>query len=191
VRLFVALEIPSSVRENLAAAIQEMRSVAPRVKWVRPENLHVTLKFLGETPSDKLAPLRAALFAVRSPRPVELRFHGVGFFPNDKHPRVFWAGLTSSPNLAPLARTIDQATATLGFPLETRPFTPHLTLARFDPPGISPALLAAAAQNASREFGTLDTASFQLIQSKTKSTGAEYTTLHSFSFAAEAERPNA
>lgn len=190
-RLFVALEIPSSVRENLAAAIREMRSIAPQPKWVRPENLHVTLKFLGETPAEKLDAVRTALSAVRSVQPVELRFHGLGFFPNDKRPHVFWAGITSSPHIAPLAHTIDQATTALGFPAETRPFTPHLTLARLDPPGISPALRAAAAQNASREFGTLNTASFHLIQSKTKSTGAEYTTLHSFSFAAEAGRGNA
>jgi 2'-5' RNA ligase len=191
VRLFVALEIPSSVRDNLAAAIQEMRLIAPQPKWVRPENLHVTLKFLGETPAEKLDALRAALTAVRSVQPVELRFHGVGFFPNDKRPHVFWAGITSSPYLATLARSIDRATAALGFPLETRPFTPHLTLARLDPPGISQALRATAAQNGGREFGMLNTASFHLIQSKTKSTGAEYTTLQSFPFAAEAERANA
>jgi RNA 2',3'-cyclic 3'-phosphodiesterase len=191
VRLFVALEIPSSVRENLAAAIQEMRSMAPQPKWVRPENLHITLKFLGKTPPEKFDALRAALSGVRSPQPVELRFHGVGFFPNDKRPRVFWVGMTSSPNLAPLALAIDQATAALGFPPETRPFTPHLTLARFDPPGISPALRAAAERNATDKFGTLNTASFHLIHSKLKTTGAEYTTLQSFPFAAEAESANA
>src|SRR4029077_6807793 len=117
-----------------------MRSIAPQPKWVRPENLHVTLKFLGETPPEKLDALCAAFSAVRSAQHVELRFHGIGFFPNDKRPRVFLAGMTSSPNLSPLAQVIDQASSTLGFPLENRPFTPHLTLARFDPPGISPAL---------------------------------------------------
>jgi 2'-5' RNA ligase len=191
VRLFVALQIPASVRENLAAAIQEMRKIAPQSKWVRPENLHVTLKFLGEAHPEKLDALCAALSAVRSPQWVELQFHGVGFFPNDKRPRVFWAGMTSLPNLAPLALAIDRATAALGFPPETRPFTPHLTLARFDPPGISPALRAAAESNATREFGTLNTASFHLIHSKLKTTGTEYTTLQSFPFAAEAERANA
>jgi len=189
--LFVALEIPSSVRENLAAAIQQMRSIDPQAKWVRSENLHVTLKFLGETPAEKLDVLRTSLSAVRSREPLELNFYGVGFFPNEKRPRVLWAGMASSPNLAPLADAIDKATATLGFPLETRPFTPHLTLARFNPPGISPQLRVAAAQNASREFGALNTAAFHLIHSKLKPTGAEYTTLQSFPFTVEAERANA
>lgn len=190
-RLFVALEIPWSVRENLATAIEQMRAIDARAKWVRPENLHVTLKFLGEAPPEKLGALRAALSAVRSPRPVDLRFAGVGFFPNDKRPRVLWAGIAASANLAPLAHDVDSAAATLGSPLETREFTPHLTLARFGAAGISPEVRAAAHRFAAREFGTLNTTSFHLIQSKTKSTGAEYTTLHSFSFAAEAERANA
>ena len=190
-RLFVALQIPASVRENLAAMIEEMRSIAPEAKRVRPENLHVTLKFLGETPPEKLDALRVALAAVRTTEPLHLRFHGVGFFPNDKHPRVFWAGLTSSPDLALLAHEIDMAAATLGFAPETRTFTPHLTLARFSQPVISPQLRAAAEKSATREFGTLNTATFHLIQSTLKPTGAEYTTLQSFPFAAEAERANA
>jgi 2'-5' RNA ligase len=191
VRLFVALQIPASVRENLAAMIEEMHSIAPEPKWVRPENLHVTLKFLGETPPEKLDALRNALAAIRSAHSQHLRFHGVGFFPNDKHPRVFWAGLTSSPDLAPLAREVDLAVTTLGFPPETRRFTPHLTLARFNPPAISPQLRAAAEKSAKREFGTLNTATFHLIHSRLKPTGGQYTTLQSFPFAAEAERANA
>jgi 2'-5' RNA ligase len=191
VRLFVALQIPAPVRENFAALIQEMRSIAPEPKWVRAENLHVTLKFLGETPSEKLDSLRNALAAVGFAHPLHLRFHGVGFFPNDKRPRVFWAGLTSLPNLAPLAREIDLATAALGFPPKTRTFTPHLTLARFNQPAVSQQLRAAAENSATREFGTLNTATFHLIRSQLKPTGAEYTTLHSFPFAAEAERANA
>jgi len=191
VRLFVALQIPASVRENFAAMIEEMRSIAPEPKWVRPENLHVTLKFLGETPPEKLDALRVALAAVRTTQPLHLRFHGVGFFPNHKQPRVFWTGLTSSPDLAPLAHEIDLATAGLGFAPETRPLTPHLTLARFNPPAISPQLRAATEKSATCEFGTLNTATFHLIQSTLKPTGAEYTTLQSFPFAAEAERANA
>jgi 2'-5' RNA ligase len=191
VRLFVALQIPSSVRENLALTIQQMRSIAPQAKWVRPENLHVTLKFLGETPPEKLDALRNTLAAIRAAQPLHLHFHGLGFFPNGKYPRVFWAGLTSLPDLAPLAHEIDLATAALGFALEARAFAPHLTLARFSQPTISPQLRAATEKSATREFGTLNTATFHLIRSRLKPTGAEYTTLQSFPFAAEAERANA
>ena len=185
-RLFVALEIPTSIRNALAALIKELRSAAPKVKWVRPENLHVTLKFMGEAAPEKLDAIRAALSGLHSPEVVELRFRGLGFFPNEKRPRVFWAGMEASPNLAYLASGVDKALAALGFPLETREFTPHLTLARFDHPGIPTELRAAVERNTVREFGTLRSGEFHLIESKLKSSGAEYTTLQSFGFAAEA-----
>jgi 2'-5' RNA ligase len=188
VRLFVALEIPSAVRENLAALIKELRaadasSSKNRARWVRPENLHVTLKFIGNVDADKLDAIRAALADVRSGGAAELRFCGLGFFPNEKRPRVLWAGIEASPNLATLAADMDARLEKLGIPRETQEFSPHLTLARFDPPGISENLRAAALENATREFGAVRTGEFHLFESKTRPTGAEYTRLSSFSFA--------
>jgi 2'-5' RNA ligase len=127
-----------------------------------------------------------ALAGVRSAVPVEVRFRRLGFFPNEKRARVLWAGVEASSNLALLARDVDRAVATAGFPAETREFTPHLTLARFEPPGLSPALSNSVAANSTRDFGMLCSGTFHLIQSKLKSTSAEYTTLRSFPFAAEA-----
>jgi RNA 2',3'-cyclic 3'-phosphodiesterase len=193
VRLFVALEIPGTVRQNFAALLEELRSAAShagdkRPRWVRPENLHVTVKFIGQLPEGKLDDMRNALAAVRSPSAVAMNFCGLGFFPNEKRPRVFWAGLAASPNLSALARDVDRATASQGVPLETREFTPHLTLARFEPPGISETLRAAIQKNTAREFGSFRTTEFHLIESKTKPSGAEYTRLASFHFAAENSR---
>src|SRR5258707_7568727 len=147
------MEIPSAVRENLAALIKELRaadasSSKNRARWVRPENLHVTLKFIGNVDADKLDAIRAALADVRSGSAVELRFRGLGFFPNEKRPRVLWDGMEASPNLATLAADIDARLEKLGIPRETREFSPHLTLARFDPPGISAKLCAARLENA-------------------------------------------
>jgi 2'-5' RNA ligase len=186
VRLFIAIEIPEHIRTGFASLLKELRSLAPQVKWVRAENLHVTLKFLGETDSTKLAALQNALTAVRSPEPANLEFRGLGFFPNEKRPRVFWAGMESSPNLKSLAADIDQATHRLGFPLEERPFTPHLTLARFPLLGVPPKLLQAMNDKSRQPFGSLRTSDFHLIESKLKPTGAEYTTLQTFHFATEA-----
>jgi RNA 2',3'-cyclic 3'-phosphodiesterase len=188
VRLFVALEIPAAVRESLATLIQELSeadasSAKGKTRWVRPENLHVTLKFIGHVENAKLESIRATLAGVRSNRPVDLRFRGLGFFPSEKRPRVFWAGMEAFPNLAPLAGEIDGRLEKLGIARETREFAPHLTLARFDPPGISEQLRAAVQGNAAQDFGTLHTNQFHLIESKLKPSGAEYTTLHSFSFA--------
>jgi RNA 2',3'-cyclic 3'-phosphodiesterase len=186
VRLFVALEIPSEIRENLAALIRELRTIASREKWVRAENLHVTLKFIGEMAPEKVSPIREALALVHSNSAVRLDFRGLGFFPDEKHPRVFWAGMEASPNLQKLAADIETATEKLGIAREQRPFSPHLTLARFETRKLPPNLQAAVRENLKREFGAFETAQFHLIESKLKPSGAEYTTLQSFPFVAEA-----
>ena len=128
-RLFVALEIPSGVRENLATLLASLRAITKEPRWVRAENLHITLKFLGEVDEDKLDAVRSALGKIRSEQPVTLEFRGLGFFPNEKHPRVFWAGIEASANLKTLAADIESALEKLR-PRENREFSPHLTLAR-------------------------------------------------------------
>ena len=184
-RLFVALEIPPDVRENLAAILKELRVLTEqfadnRVRWVRPGNLHVTLKFIGEIAPAKLEGIRVALANVRSDAPVDLRFRGLGFFPNENRPTILWTGLDASANLAKLAGDIDQAMATQGIRQESRSFVPHLTLARFAPPVLHEKLRATIQKNSEREFGGFQAHEFHLIESKLKPAGAEYTTLQSF-----------
>ena len=185
-RLFAAIEIPADIRAAIADLEKEFRALAPRVKWVRTENLHLTLKFLGETDQAKLGEVKSGLASVHSDQPVRLEFRGLGFFPNAKRPHVFWAGIQSSPNLATVAATIDQAMGALGFPREDRAFVPHLTLARFHEPSLSGGLRTVVEKNISRNFGSCSTREFHLIESKMKSAGAEYTTVQSYSFAPEA-----
>ncbi|MGC1617829.1 MAG: RNA 2',3'-cyclic phosphodiesterase [Candidatus Acidiferrum sp.] len=189
-RLFVALEIPAAVRDNLATLIEDLRALSSqladkRPRWVRPENLHVTLKFIGEVANAKLEGIRGALSEVRSSVPVEMDFCGLGFFPNEKHPGVLWAGLNASPNLPALAANVDRALETRGFAREQRAFTPHLTLARFEPPGLHEKLRAAIQKSAELEFGSCQANEFHLIESKLKPSGAEYTSLASFPFTPE------
>jgi 2'-5' RNA ligase len=183
VRLFVALEIPRAVRDNLATLIKDLRRTAPNARWLRPENIHVTLKFIGEVPPEKVQYIRGALSGVRSEHAAELSFRGLGFFPNAKRPSVLWAGIDASPNLQSLAGDIESSLEKLGFPREQRPFVPHLTIARFQPPRIHEQLQSAIAQSSEREFGSLRTCEFHLIKSNLKPSGAEYTTLESFQFA--------
>jgi RNA 2',3'-cyclic 3'-phosphodiesterase len=183
-RLFIAIELTDEIRKAVEELLGELRKAAPRAKWVGAENLHVTLKFLGRTEPDKLAAIQNALGSLRSPEPVALDFHGLGFFPNEKRPRVFWMGMNASSNLPVLAEAIDQTMHKLGFPLETRPFAPHLTLARFEPPGLPGKLGQVVTQSSMRNFGSLTAREFHLIESKLKPTGAEYTTLQSFPFVA-------
>jgi 2'-5' RNA ligase len=191
VRLFVALEIPSDVRDNLAAFLKDMRKLSEElaekgVRWVRPENLHVTLKFIGEVAEAKLEGIRAALATVRSAAPIEIQIRTMGFFPDEERPTVLWTGLDAATNLASLAAAMDRATATQGIRKENRTFLPHLTLARFAPPGIQSRLRAAIRQNGERKFGAFEAREFHLIESKLKPTGAEYTSLASFPIALEA-----
>jgi RNA 2',3'-cyclic 3'-phosphodiesterase len=190
-RLFVALEIPSDVRDNLAAQITELCELSAKVadkrpRWVRPENLHVTLKFIGEVSPAKLENIRGALSAICSEAPVEITFRGLGFFPNEQHPRVLWAGLDASANLSLLAGDIDGALETQGVARERRAFMPHLTLARIEPPGLHEKLRAAIQKNGERDLGAFQARDFHLIESKLKQSGAEYTTLASYPFTVEA-----
>ncbi|HKV24066.1 MAG TPA: RNA 2',3'-cyclic phosphodiesterase [Candidatus Acidoferrum sp.] len=189
-RLFVALGIPSSVREHLAAFLSELRNLSSslgdkRPRWIRPESLHVTLKFIGDTQSDNLKKITAALSEIRSKQSVDLKLSGLGFFPNDRRPRVFWAALIASPNLAELASDIDRALVAVGIPGEIRAFVPHLTLARFEPPGLHQTLRSKILQELHREFGSFQAREFQLMESKLKPSGAEYTSLASFPFTTE------
>jgi 2'-5' RNA ligase len=185
VRLFVALAISEEVRERIAQLVREFRGFAPRANWIRAENLHVTLKFLGETPADKLEAICGALRTVRSSGAVKLRFHGLGFFPNEERAKVFWAGVETSENLPALAADTERTLTELGCPREQRRFAPHLTLARFEPAGVPQQLKAAVAKSAARDFGALRASEYHLIESKLKATGAEYTTLQSFAFTTE------
>jgi 2'-5' RNA ligase len=182
-RLFVAIEIPESVRRALDELIAKLRPAAPAARWVRAENIHVTLKFIGEVPPGQLDPIRGALSAMRLDAAVSIRFRGLGFFPNDRRPRVFWAGMDASDNFAPLAASIDAGLAPLGISRESRLFTPYFTLARFPEPRPAPKLLQAVAPLLDEEFGGATTSEFHLIESHLKSSGAQYTRLATFSFA--------
>lgn len=184
-RLFVAIDTTASVRAELASLIEQLKQVERRARWVRPEGMHITLKFLGETPADRVAGLREVFAKINVPRPVEIRFRGLGFFPNDHRPRVLWVGVDASPNLAELAGKVDQEVARIGFPREERPYAPHLTLARLSAASRWEALVRAAGELSSREFGSSRDSEFHLIESFLKPSGAEYKKVASFSFVRE------
>jgi 2'-5' RNA ligase len=186
VRLFAALEVPADIRTNLEKLVNSLREIDSRPKWVRMVNLHVTLKFIGEVPEAKLDAIRAALAEVKSASAVELTFRGLGFFPNEQRPRVFWAGIDASPNLKEIGKEIEAVLEKAGIPRESREFSPHLTLARFEPGRVSEELRAAIENRAKEQFGQFRINRFQLMESKLKPAGAEHTALQSFAFDSEA-----
>ena len=182
-RLFVALEVPEEVRRALAAFIERVRTVARGSRWVRAEGLHVTLKFIGEMPSEKVPDLQKELAHVHLSAAVDVRIRGGGFFPNERHPRIFWIGVEASPNLAELAGAVDANTKKLGVAPENRAYSPHVTLARFKSDDGLPQLRDAIRGLGPLEFGEMRATEFHLIRSELQPGGSRYTRLASFSFA--------
>ena len=131
-RCFIALEMPPAVKEHAAGLIKELKSAGADVKWVAPENLHLTLQFLGEVEPERQPGLEAALARACAGRPVlELAVTGCGAFPGIKKPRVIWLGLAGMiEELAALAEAMQAANQPLGFEPEARAFKAHLTLGR-------------------------------------------------------------
>ena len=139
VRAFVAIELPDVVRTALGAAIAEIGALRG-VRPVRPEGVHLTLKFLGDVEAGRLGPVSEAIGEVaRFVAPFSLGLGGTGVFPGTREPRVLWAGITGQlGELRELWRAIQTATSVLGFARDRRGFSPHLTLARIrhgSPPG--------------------------------------------------------
>jgi 2'-5' RNA ligase len=182
VRLFIALDFPDAVRESLRELIARLKTESSSARWVLPEGMHITLKFIGETDSERMNSLRAALAAIRSAQPVVMHFRGLGFFPHERQPRVLWCGVEASPNLAELAADVERALEPLGFPPETREFVPHLTLARFPSSQGIREIVRAADELKSYDFGSACESEFHVIESLRKPSGAEYNRLASFAF---------
>lgn len=130
-RLFIACELSDEVRQELRAIQDDLRrSIGTRLRWARPEGVHLTLKFLGAVAASRVEAVTAALERAVEPFRAEVRLSKLGGF-GGRRLRVVWAGLDGDiPVLASLAEGIDGAMASLGFPKERRPFAAHLTLAR-------------------------------------------------------------
>ncbi len=175
-RLFIALNLPQPVRLALWTTVTPLRDLALPVQWVRPDGIHLTIKFLGEVPEQRQAELQAALErAARGAHELPLAVGGFGVFPDLKRPRVVWAGVAPHPALELLQHRVEQEYAPLGFPTEGRPFRPHVTLGR------------AAREARPRDFAglgdvldrlqfeeTVLVASVDLMQSTLQSGGAVY-----------------
>jgi RNA 2',3'-cyclic 3'-phosphodiesterase len=192
VRLFIAIDLDQPIRQKIVRFVEGVSGFAPDVRWMRPEALHLTLKFIGEFPETKLQELTQALSALSS-EPFDISFAGTGFFPTAKTARVFWVGVNADTRLQKLASMIDGATAKLGVEREARAYTPHLTLSRSgsgrpsrgkqDKPNDRFQKLRERLEKMPQpEFGTMTAREFFLYQSKLSPKGSEYTKLERFAF---------
>jgi len=180
-RLFVAVNLSSEIRDRLTAAQDRLRRAQADVSWVRAENIHVTLKFLGETEEKRLERIRPALAEVaRAGTPFSMEVSAVGSF-GGRIPRVVWVGVgDGAESLIQLAGRVEAALARVAFPKERRGFTAHLTLGRVRSPRNAEALLAALQEFHAEKFGTLAATQFELMQSELRPTGSVYTVLDRF-----------
>jgi RNA 2',3'-cyclic 3'-phosphodiesterase len=138
IRTFIAFELPEEVRSCLAEVVIGLRLKSPGVKWVQPDGLHVTLKFLGSIDEGLVPGLSQGLAAVASAHPVlHASLSRLGAFPDPKRPRVIWAGLDGDTRvMADIAREVDRLCASFGMEPEKRPFRAHITIGRLKIPSV-------------------------------------------------------
>lgn len=128
-RLFTAIDIPDTLRSQGMQLIEQLRPSAS-IRWSPAENLHITTKFIGHVTPESLHSLETALHSLRTDEPITIQVRGLGWLPNPHAPRILCLGVEASPALVALHTRTDAAMAALGIPCETRPYHPHLTLAR-------------------------------------------------------------
>ena len=180
-RLFVAVHLPQEIRDGLAAVQERLRRLQADVSWVKPANLHITLKFLGETEPKRLGRIGPVLAEVaRGMAPFSLTVAGVGTF-GGRIPRVVWAGVREgAAPLEALAGAVENGLARAGFPKERRQFTAHFTLGRVRSPRNAEVLLAAIRDESTEPLGVVSVEQFVLMQSRLDPGGSIYTALERF-----------
>ena len=182
IRVFIAIEIPEKIKKEIAEQTAAMRLIVDRaVRWGTAENLHLTIRFLGEIPATQVDPLTRALETESEQhRPFEISIKGLGAFPNPRRPRVIWTGVEPCPELDRLARGIETAVRKLGYPGEDKPFSAHLTIGR-----VRDGNSAAQAQSLQQVLektkigilGTFAAENVHLVRSDLQSGGPVYTRL--------------
>jgi RNA 2',3'-cyclic 3'-phosphodiesterase len=182
-RAFIAVEIPPGIHQAIEKQTAPVRAaITPSlIRWVAVENIHLTVKFLGDVSPANVEMLEQMLCAeVGHHSAFELEFGGLGAFPSSKRPRILWIGIQAPAGLAALQHGIEAATATLGYPGEQRPFSPHLTIGRVKQNVGSSGIQQIRTALEGTKIGTLGTAkvtAIHLFKSDLKPSGAVYTKL--------------
>jgi 2'-5' RNA ligase len=184
-RVFIAVEIPSSIRQAIHDQTESLRAALGRdlVRWVPAENMHLTLKFIGDVSPASVDTLAQMLTAeTETCAPFSLTVGGLGSFPTPRRARVIWIGIHAPAVLTSLQRGLESAAARFGYEEEARPFSPHLTLGRVRQPiGASDQQKVCVALEKAQvgALGTAEVTAVHLFKSDLKPSGAEYTRLFS------------
>lgn len=190
IRTFVCIEIPEPIRERIGALEQSLKKAGRQASWVKPSNIHLTLKFLGDVRRSRLDDVKAGLErAVAGVPHIEIEVGGAGCFPSPRSPRVLWIGLASLPaELIRLHKQVEDELAREGFPREQKRFSPHLTIARLRSPQNGGELAdRLIAEGFANERFTADR--IILMQSQLSAGGSIYTPLAAINLPGDGPRP--
>ena len=180
IRCFIAVELDEAVRAALGHEVDRLRRVGAKVSWVRPENMHLTLVFLGEIMAKRLEAVCGIMDGeAGSAAPFRLRVEGTGTFGSVRVPRVVWAGMPDPPaSLAALQGGLTERLLGKGFEVDRRAYTPHLTLGRVRGAARAAELTSAIASANNIDFGALSVTRIVLMQSHMEAQGVRYSMVH-------------
>ncbi len=179
IRTFIAIELPDNIIDAIGNMQKKIGRYGLKMRWIRPENIHITLKFLGDIDPEMIQSIESCLKKTgKENNPIQLLSRGIGVFPGLKRPRVLWAGIDGDTDiLKKLQQSLDDLLSTIGIAKEKRPFKGHLTIGRFKGQADSKKLISVI-----KTFSTFETDPFfaealTLYQSNLKPSGAVYSKL--------------
>ncbi len=180
IRSFIAIQLDPALRENLSELQRRLRNADLQVKWVAPENIHLTMKFLGDVGTDKIEEIKTALRgAVGCCGPFTISVSGLGVFPDKRRPRIIWAGIREGKDeLLRLAEMIGDACVRAGCQKDERGFVSHLTIARVKELHDPQAFFAKAQKFEDQEFGRMAVSKISLMKSTLTPKGPIYDIIH-------------
>ncbi len=182
-RCFIAVEFPGPLKEVVARTMDVLKKFGADVRWVPTENVHLTLKFLGETEESMVVRISDALSErLSSYSPFYINISGVGCFPDIRRPRIIWVGIEESPALKGLAGDVESALVDLGYPADERAFSPHLTIGRVRSLKGIRGMMKDLEKLAAYSFGSMEIKKVSLMKSELRPAGAEYGSLAEIHF---------
>lgn len=181
-RTFVAIELDNEIKDSLSTLIRELDTAGRSIRWVKPNGMHLTLKFLGEISQDKITDVESVLGNIAKDYPAfPLSFAGTGTFPlGARVPRIVWVGIGENETLRTIQTRVENELQKIHFPREKRQYHPHLTLGRVKGPHNLETVLKTLSQYKEADFGGMMVTKISLFKSTLKPSGAEYTILSEY-----------
>ena len=180
-RLFIAIALDSAIRKKLTAVQSALQKLQPDMKLVEPDNIHLTLRFLGEVAEEQLPQLTQAIAVVENYPAFELDLKGIGAFPVERHPKVVWVrGVDSSNTLDQMYDALEKGLVNIDFQPDDHKFSAHITLGRNKSPKYNDEFRNLMNKYAGEDFGRQAVSKVSLLQSTLTSEGPIYTNIRDF-----------